>query len=146
MEIEPLSRYTLNAVVDLVLELWPDCTFDEELQNYTRLIGSENDGCYLAKAGESYMAFVHVSRRHDYVEGSVALPVAYIEGIYVKRLYRKQGVAKKLIQAAEDWAKQKGLTQIASDTEITNITSIDFHKKAGFEEVERIVCFIKDIH
>lgn len=145
MEIKPLTSHTLKAFVDLVLELWPDCTFDEELENYTRLLESANDICYLAKVNQAYVAFVHVSCRYDYVEGATELPVAYIEGIYVKPPYRKQGIANKLIRRSEEWAKQKGLTQIASDTEIANKTSIDFHKKAGFDEVERIVCFIKDL-
>ncbi|GAB3011290.1 aminoglycoside 6'-N-acetyltransferase [Spirosoma pulveris] len=145
MEIEPLSRYTLNAVVDLVLELWPDCDLNEELQNYARLLSSDNDACFVAKIEDSCVAFVHVSCRYDYVEGSVELPVAYMEGIYVKPAYRKQGIAQKLVRTVEDWAKHKGLTQLASDTELMNVASIDFHKKTGFEEVERIVCFIKDL-
>ncbi|WP_461128705.1 aminoglycoside 6'-N-acetyltransferase [Spirosoma aerophilum] len=145
MYIELLSTYTLDAVVDLVLELWPDCTRDEELENYAQLLDSANEACYLVKAGDDYIAFVHVSCRHDYVEGADELPVAYIEGIYVKPAFRKQGIADKLIAVSEDWARQKGLTQIASDTDVTNTASIAFHKKVGFEEVERIVCFIKDL-
>jgi aminoglycoside 6'-N-acetyltransferase I len=145
MEIERLSNHTLCALVDLVLELWPDCSFDEELASYTHLLVSSTEACYLAKAGEEPVGFVHVSTRTDYVEGAEASPVAYIEGIYVKPAFQKQGIAKKLIRVAEDWARQKGLTQIASDTEITNRTSVYFHKKVGFVEVERLVCFIKDL-
>ncbi|ADB38349.1 aminoglycoside 6'-N-acetyltransferase [Spirosoma linguale] len=145
MVIEPLSTHTINDVVELVLELWPDCTHDEELENYSRLLNSPNDACYLAKVGASYIAFILISIRHDYVEGSDDSPVGYIEGIYVRPDYRKQGIANKLIRVAEDWARQKGLTQLGSDTEITNSSSIDFHRKAGFQEVERIVCFIKDL-
>ncbi|MCX6216631.1 aminoglycoside 6'-N-acetyltransferase [Spirosoma sp.] len=145
MVIEPLSTHTINDVVELVLELWPDCIHDEELENYSLLLNSSNDACYLAKVGASYIAFILISIRHDYVEGSAESPVGYIEGIYVRPAYRKQGIANKLIRVAEDWAKQKGLTQLGSDTEITNSSSIDFHRNAGFKEVERIVCFIKDL-
>lgn len=145
MDIESLSTHTINAVVELVLELWPECLLDEELENYARILDSSNDACYLATVEGNYVAFILLSIRHDYVEGSADSPVAYIEGIYVKPDYRKQDIAKKLIRVAEDWAKQKEVKQIASDTEITNLASIDFHKKSGFHEVERIVCFIKDL-
>ena len=101
--------------------------------------------CYLVKDKDKYVAFVHVSIRNDYVEGSNDSPVAYIEAIYVKPNYQKRGIARMLVNVAENWAMQKGLRQLASDTPIDNKTSIKFHKKVGFTEVERVVCFIKDI-
>jgi aminoglycoside 6'-N-acetyltransferase I len=79
------------------------------------------------------------------VEGATESPVAYVEDVYVKPTYQRQGIAKKLIDQAEDWAKQKGITQLASDTNITNLQSIHFHEKIGFAEAERIVCYIKNI-
>lgn len=129
----------------LIQELWEDCSFEEEFENYKSIIGYEEEICYLIKEKGEYIAFVHASIRNDYVEGSDELPVAYIEAIYVKPDYRQKGIAKNLIDAAENWAKQKGLIQIASDTEIDNIASIDFHRKVGFHEAGRIVCFIKEL-
>ena len=145
MQIEQLSIDNLTQLIELVLALWEDCEFEEEFENYKDIIDSENEICYLCKNQENYIAFIHVSTRNDYVEGAVDLPVAYVEGIYVKPTYQKHGIAKKLMNVAEDWAKQKGYKQLASDTEITNTGSIDFHKKMGFTEVERIVCLIKDL-
>ncbi len=145
MKTEIISTNNLKPLVELVLELWEDCSFDEALENYKSIIGSESKVCYLAKDEAKYIAFVHVSIRNDYVEGSYDLPIAYIEVIYVKPTYQKKGIAKMLIKMAEDWAKQKGLKQIASDTNTNNIGSIAFHKRIGFTEVERIVCFVKDL-
>lgn len=145
MEIEIISVENLEPLTELVLELWTDCSYDEELVNYKNIIDSQSEVCYLIKDKEKYIAFVHLSIRNDYVEGAMDLPIAYMEGIYVKPEYQKKGIAKNLISVAEDWAKQKGFNQIASDTELMNSASIKFHKKIGFEEVERIVCFIKNI-
>jgi aminoglycoside 6'-N-acetyltransferase I len=145
MKIEIVSEENLKQLTELVLELWDDCSFEEEFENYKSIIDSGKEVCYLVKDQESYIAFVHVSIRNDYVEGATDLPVAYVEGIYVKPNYQKQGIAKKLIKVAEDWANQIGLKQLASDTDIANSNSIDFHNKNGFIEVERIVCFIKKL-
>lgn len=145
MNIEVLSSNNLKQLTELVLEFWNDCSFDEEFESYKSIIDSENEICYVVKHQEDYIAFIHLSIRNDYVEGATELPVAYIEGIYVKPDYQKQGIAAALLKVAEDWAKQKGLDQIASDTDQNNLGSIDFHKKIGFTEVERIVCFIKDL-
>ena len=145
MEIEKLSDENCNDLIHLVLELWEDCSFEEELASYSGIIDSETETCYLVKEKGNYIAFVHISIRNDYVEGSNDLPVAYIEAIYVKPNDQKRGIARILINVAENWAIQKGLCQLASDTSIANETSIEFHKKVGFTEVERIVCFIKDL-
>ncbi|URC14887.1 aminoglycoside 6'-N-acetyltransferase [Flavobacterium sp. B183] len=145
MNIEVISSQNLKQLVELVLELWNDCSFDEEVESYKAIIDSENEICYVVKDQEDYIAFVHLSTRNDYVEGAEDLPVAYIEAIYVKPAYQKQGIARRLTKVAEDWAKQKGFKQIASDTDLWNSASIDFHQKTGFTEVERIVCFIKNL-
>lgn len=145
MEIEQLSADNLTHLTGLVLELWDDCKFEEEFEDYKKIIGSENEICYLCKTQEGYIGFLHVSSRNDYVEGATDFPVAYVEAIYVKPVYQKEGIGKKLMGFAENWAKQKGYIQLASDTNLTNTASIDFHKKIGFSETERIVCFIKDL-
>ena len=49
------------------------------------------------------------------------------------------------MEAAENWARQNGFSELASDAEITNFRSIELHKQLGFEETERIVCFVKKI-
>ncbi len=145
MEIEILSTDNLSPLMELVLELWEDCSFDEELETYQNIIGSETAICYLVQDQGIYIAFIHVSIRHDYVEGSTALPIAYVEAVFVKPNYQKRGIAKMLMNIAEEWAKTMGLRQIASDTDLSNTASIEFHKSVGFVEVERIVCFIKEL-
>ncbi len=143
--IEKLSATTIAIFTSLVLELWTDCDFEEEKEQYSQLIDSEIDACFLAKADDEYVGFIHATIRHDYVEGADNLPIAYIEGLYVKPTYQKRGIAKILVATVENWAKDLGMTQIASDTEQSNVESIGFHTQIGFSEVNRIVCFVKDL-
>lgn len=145
MQIEILSATNLNALIELALELWPDCEFEEEFPYYQSLIGSEKEVCYLVREEEIYLGFIHVSMRTDYVEGAIEFPVAYIEGLYVKPDCQKRGIGKELVNAGAAWGRQKGCKQFASDTELGNEMSIDFHKRIGFGEASRIVCFIKDL-
>lgn len=145
MVLERLSADNLNAFTGLTLELWPECQLEEEKEFYRKLIRSETDACFLLKDKEEAIAFIHVSIRHDYVEGAEKSPTAYLEGIYVKPSHQKRGFGKRLIQESETWAKSKGLSQLASDTPISNTESFNFHTNSGFREVERIVCFIKDL-
>lgn len=91
------------------------------------------------------IAFIHISVRSDYVEGSKDSPTGFIEGIYVKPEYRKKGISKNLIEKGESWLKTKGCSQIGSDIEQSNDTSYHFHKNVGFKEVNRLIAFIKEI-
>ncbi|RRB07603.1 aminoglycoside 6'-N-acetyltransferase [Larkinella rosea] len=145
LTIVPLSTASISPFTELVLELWPDCNFEEEYENSQTILDSATDICYLAQVNDAYVAFIHLTIRHDYVEGAADSPVAYLEALYVKPAYQNHGIGTKLVQLGEEWGRQKGCRQFASDTELTNSASIDFHLKTGFEEVNRIVCFIKNL-
>jgi len=136
---------TLSSLTELALALWPDIVYGEEYSYFENMLQSEHEHCFLAKEDDRYIGFIQLSIRNDYVEGSDSSPVAYIEGIYVDPAFRQQGIASQLLEAAEQWAREKAVTQIASDTEIGNQLSILFHEKAGFVEAGRLVCFIKHL-
>ena len=145
MTVEPISTNNIGTLVQLMLELWPDSSFDEELESCKIILNSDHDICYLIKDKETYIAFIHLTVRLDYVEGANSSPVAYIEGLYVKENWRHLGIGKKMIHLGIEWGRQKGCKQLASDTELNNVTSIEFHKRLGFLEATRIVCFIREL-
>jgi L-amino acid N-acyltransferase YncA len=61
------------------------------------------------------------------------------------KICAEQGLGKALVQAAEEWARSQGLTEMASDTWLENDASIRAHLKMGYEEAERLVHFIKKL-
>ena len=91
------------------------------------------------------VGFAQCGLRHDYVEGTDSSPVGYLEGIFVKEEYRKQGYAKELMSACEQWAKKQGCVEFASDCELSNTDSFAFHMSMGFEEANRVICFTKKL-
>ncbi|XWN37917.1 MAG: GNAT family N-acetyltransferase [Balneola sp.] len=145
MLIKELTSENVEHLAHLFVELWPHCTFETELEYCKQVIEKNDQTAFLVNEKGEYIAFAYLSLRNDFVEGATSYPIAYLEGIYVKESYRKTGIASKLIQRAEQWAKENGSSQLASDVEIKNEQSIQFHKKSGFMEENRIVCFIKDI-
>ena len=69
----------------------------------------------------------------------------YIEGWYVDDDLRRAGVGGQLIGAAEKWALVEGHNEIASDTAIDNHRSAAAHKRLGYVEVDRAICFRKEL-
>jgi aminoglycoside 6'-N-acetyltransferase I len=90
------------------------------------------------------VGFAELSFR-PYAAGCNSSPVLFLEGWYVETESRRCGVGALLIQEAEAWGRRKGCTEFASDALIDNGTSHQAHRALGFTEVERIVCFKKNL-
>ena len=135
----------LPLITKLACQLWPDHTVEEMRSEFADMIVKTDAAFFLAYADETAVGFAQCQLRYDYVEGTDSSPVGYLEGIYVAEVHRKQGVAKDLLTACETWAKSKGCTEFASDCELENTQSLQFHMKVGFEEANRIICFTKKI-
>jgi len=88
--------------------------------------------------------FIEINVR-NYAKGSISRKVPYVEGWFVDKDLRGQEHGKQLMLATEMWALKNGFKELASDAEIDNSNSISAHKALGFNEVDRIVCFIKKL-
>ena len=62
-----------------------------------------------------------------------------------KEEYTSKGVGKALINMCEKWAKEHCCTEFASDCEVDNLASEQFHKAIGFKEVSRNIHFVKPL-
>jgi aminoglycoside 6'-N-acetyltransferase I len=134
-----------EALADMAVLLWSDADYSELLADFRKAAGSGNRTVFLCIDEGNAVGFAEFSVRHDYVEGAHISPVGYIEAVYVREQYRKMGIARDLIRLGEQWAKERGCLQMASDCELPNETSRKFHLGCGFSEANRIICFIKDI-
>src|SRR4051794_2687748 len=92
----------------------------------------------------SLLGFAELSRRAC-AEGCETSPVGFLEGWYVAPESRGRGVGRALVRAAEQWARDLGCREFASDTTVDNTASAAAHAALGFEEVEQIRCFRKSL-
>ena len=135
----------LDEIVILALELWPENTQEDLTQEMSEILHNAESAFFLAYDGSSPVGFAQCQLRHDYVEGTDSFPVGYLEGIYVRAPYRRQGYARQLLDACEAWAASMNCTEFASDCGVDNLLSQSFHHHTGFIEAGRIVCFTKKI-
>ena len=61
----------------------------------------------------------------------------------MKREYRRSKVGALLLAAAEEWARNAGCQEMASDTWADNVTSQHVHEALGLEVVDRCVHYRK---
>ena len=71
--------------------------------------------------------------------------VGFIEGWYVADGHRHQGIGRKLLTAAENWARVQGCVEMASDTWVDNELSQRVHEALGYAVVDRCVHYRKSL-
>lgn len=127
-------------------QLWPDYDPDEISDALTAILRSSIEAAFLLRNDEQLaVGFINLSLRYDLIPGATQKPVAYVEGVYTRPEFRRQGLGKLLIEQAEVWAQQQGCAELTADVSDDNLASISFHKQVGFEQINRIVTFIKHI-
>lgn len=124
--------------------IWQDAPDEYLGYDLDDLLHSENNQTLLAFVNAEPAGMIEVSLR-EYGEGCETSPVGYIEAWFVYDKFRGQGIANTLTHAAENWAREKGCTEMASDTWEENELAIRAHKKSGYAEVERLVHFVKQL-
>ena len=141
-----IRRATLDDRPDWLrmrLMLWIYSTAPEFEPELDTILGDPGQAVFIASTLDGRrIGFIEASTR-SYGEGCATSPVGYIEGWYVEEDFRSLGVGRRLVAAAEDWARSKGYREMASDTWIENDASIYAHLKMGYQEVERLVHFVK---
>lgn len=138
----PGDEYIL---AQMARKVWDNNNIKDLELEFKEIIKSDKEASFIKYIGYKPVGFSNISLRYDYVEGTETSPVGYIEGIYVCEEYRRKGYARKLVKKGEDWARQVGAREFASDCIFENTTSIAFHKALGFEVANKIVCFRKGL-
>ena len=145
--IEACTSVEQPGWLDLREALWPHCSRSDHVAEMRSFLAQPECLTQYVFYSEQNVAvgFVEASLRNDYVPGTDSSPVAFLEGIYVAPTSRRRGVATQLVAEVENWARARGCTEFASDTQIENSASQLVHKALGFRETERIVCFAKSL-
>ncbi|MCI8306626.1 MAG: GNAT family N-acetyltransferase [Lachnospiraceae bacterium] len=140
--IQAADNNNLHIAAEMAAELW-DASKQELLEQFKDILNNKKGVLYLKYVGNIPVGFAQCQLRNDYVEGTDSSPVGYLEGIFVREEYRKNGYAKELLNACQQWSKNQGCIEFASDCEQDNADSLEFHMKTGFTEANRIICFTK---
>lgn len=144
MEIKKAALNEVQLIAELAIQMWNSNTIEELKLDFEEHIKS-GGAVFLAWNSDEAVGFAQCGLRYDYVEGTDSSPVGYLEGVFVTSKYRRHGIAKMLLMACENWAKEQGCVEFASDCELTNEESLRFHLDMGFEEANRIICFTKKL-
>lgn len=145
--VRPVTRQDAAAWLAMRHALWPDeesPSHEREIDNFFAGRLSMPLQVLVAVADAGVVGFVELSIR-AYAEGCATDRVAFLEGWYVVPEFRRKGVGRALVEAAEAWGRAQGCSEFGSDAVVDNDVSAAAHDALGFEEVVQIRCFRKDL-
>jgi aminoglycoside 6'-N-acetyltransferase I len=121
------------------MELWPDGSAEEHRRELQAILSGEARGnaamtIFVWEMQDGTLARFLEARLRSHADGcDESRPVGYVEGWFVRREYRRQGIGAELLQAAEERARSQDCREMASDAEIDNEVSRRAHEALGFE-------------
>ena len=148
--IRPAHASDCSEIARMRAALWPDSPAEEHARELQPIL----DGTspipfslvnFVAEASGQLVGFLEVDLRSHADGCDPTRPVGYIEGWYIDPEWRGQGIGRKLLAAAEDWARSHGCHEMASDTWIDNELSQRIHEAAGYTVVDRCVHYRKSL-
>ncbi|MDG2167338.1 MAG: GNAT family N-acetyltransferase [Opitutales bacterium] len=136
------DRDVWKALRGIVYDGCPEAVHEEDINIWLR---DSDKVCFLIEENSKVAGFLEASLR-NVVDGCLSSPVGYMEGVCFFPEYRSHGLSKQLMEAAMQWMKDQGCTEMGSDAELHNAEAIKFHQANDFKETFRVVQFMKKLN
>ena len=112
----------LDAWLALRSALWPTCLRKNTAQKCAKYWLRRTTPRVYGGGGWTALSLALLISRCATIMSTVAnrRRVAFLEDLYRRTRARRQGWAARLIAQVQEWAKQQGCSELASDTDIAN--------------------------
>ena len=122
--IRPANERDAEALARLAGELGYPSTRDEIIERLS-LLRAISDNEVLVFEDK---AWIHVAIGTSLETGRVA----EIRGLVVTESARSKGIGEKLVRAAEEWARERGMNRLRVRTNINRTRTHAFYERCGF--------------
>ncbi len=144
MKLRSAKREDIDELVILLKQLFSieqDFTFDrvKQKRGLGLLLDSDSAQVFVAEVAGAVIGMVSGQLVISTAEGGYSL---LIEDMVVDRQHRGNGVGKTLLQAAGDWALQRGARRLQLLADLDNSRAFSFYRRAAWDRTN-LVCFRK---
>jgi GNAT superfamily N-acetyltransferase len=92
-------------------------------------------------SGETVLGYAHLRVTRDLLNEETAEVVALVVG----KPWRRGGVGRRLIAAAESWALESGRARLLLRTDVVRTDAHAFYIALGYEEAATTLEFVRDL-
>jgi ribosomal protein S18 acetylase RimI-like enzyme len=132
--IRPAAQHDIPAMVGLLAQLFAieaDFAIDPAVQarGLAMLLGRDHSVALVATVGARVVGMMTVQLTVSTARGGLS---AGIEDVVVDAAHRGRGLGRRLLAAAEAWARGRGAVRLALLADETNAPALDFYDHLGF--------------
>lgn len=144
-DIEALCRlygefheFHVRIVPDRLRSLEGSGNNSELISSLKKIMGSDESAIFVAEVEGKTTGLAEVYLREDKANPAVVSHrYGHLQSLLVTDDLRKQGTGKKLVDAAETWAKEKGATEMRLDIWEFPEGPLRFYEKLGYRTLRR---------
>ena len=129
----------------LTLALFPGSSSEEEAAELRSSLARADAAVFVLDRENGKLAGYVEAGERSIVDGCVTSPVGYIEAWYVDPDVRRTGHGRRLLEAAEEWARERGHSEMGSDALLENEVSHAAHRASGYVETGRVINYRKEL-
>jgi GNAT superfamily N-acetyltransferase len=139
--IRPARVADADAVAALAKQLGYDASPDAVADRLTRLLGRHDQRFLVADEGGRAVGWIHMLVS-EYVEAEAFV---LIGGLVVDSAYRKQGIGRRLLTEAEEWAALQGCAAVRLSSSEKRTEAHAFYQRAGYMKLKTQYAFAKPV-
>lgn len=133
--MRPAQQVDLSACCDLLRQLFSieaDFAFDADkaARGLALLLNAPEHLLLVAERAQQVCGMVSVQRLISTAEGG---PVGLVEDMVVANEHRGRGIGRRLLTAAEAWARDQGLTRLQLLADRDNASALAFYHRQGWQ-------------
>jgi GNAT superfamily N-acetyltransferase len=141
-QLRPAEAEDATAIAKLATELGYPSTAGEVHSRLERLrsAGADAHAVFVAeREGGEVVGWLHVFAAAR-VESP---PFAEIGGLVVGSEARGEGVGERLVRAAEEWARARGLSELRVRSNVVRTRAHGFYERVGFGQLKSQLVLVK---
>ncbi len=141
-QIRQADLSDVESIVSLALQLGYPTTSEAMKSRLERLRENVDHVILVAElTSHEVVGWVHVSSRVSFLDE----PIAEIGGLVVDQNHRRRGIGRKLIQAAERWARSKGYSKVVVRSNVVRPEAHEFYPSVGYQLSKTSRVYTKNI-
>jgi len=143
LSIRAARKGDIPVITRLNAQLGYPETSDTIARRFRRILRDHRDHrVFVAVVEPAVIGWVHV-----FIDKLLTVgPRAEIGGLVVDEGRRSRGVGSALLQGAEQWAQQKGFSQVVVHTNVVRTRAHGFYEKCGYQLLKQSRVYYKNVH
>jgi GNAT superfamily N-acetyltransferase len=130
-----------ETIAALTTQLGYDAELSTVASRLSRLLARSDQQLLVADDGGRAIGWIHMVIT-EYVEADAFVVIG---GLVVDREYRKQGIGRRLLIRAEEWAAQHGCSLVRLSSNVKRVEAHGFYERAGYANLKTQYAFAKRV-